>query len=174
MNDPWLPPYLGSWEELVNAELHNPFLGSGSHGRPPSILSEEMRMAGPIPVPWRMGPSPDSWHLGPIPLPWRLAVSYLVSTISLKEAASHLQDEQLKKELTERAELSISRFIDDYCGTGRSRPHIPRPWPGPPPWIQPTVSALVMVAHSYSEGNFRNEILNVAGALTQAAFTARE
>lgn len=168
MNDPWVPPYFGSWEELINALLHDPFLGGGGEGPHhrrhfvPSIDSEAMRMAGPSPIsPWRMAPDPQ---------PWRLAASYLVSTISLKEAAARLQDEQLKKELIERADQSISRFIDDYCGTP---PHIPWPRTGPPWWVQPTVSELVMVAHSFPEGSFRNEILNVAGTMVQVAYTAR-
>ena len=47
-------------------------------------------MAGPSSIPWRLGPFPQPWRLGPIPDPWRLAVSYLVSIISLKEAAVKL------------------------------------------------------------------------------------
>jgi len=37
MTNPWLPPYLGSWEQLIAASLHNPLLGTE-----------------PSPLPWRL------------------------------------------------------------------------------------------------------------------------
>ena len=30
----WVPPYFGSWDQLVAALLHNPFLGSDNHRVP--------------------------------------------------------------------------------------------------------------------------------------------
>ena len=156
MSDPWLPPYFGSWEEFINSLMHDPYSG--------------------------MGPSGTGWHgpRGPVveallkaepnPVPWRNAVFFLVSTISQKEAASRVHDERLRAELINRANRSISKFMDDYCGNGS----IPIPTPGPPPWIQPTVSELVRVAHFFQEGSLRNEILNVAGAMLEKALTVRE
>lgn len=29
MSNPWLPTYLGSWEQLLDVLFHNPFLGGG-------------------------------------------------------------------------------------------------------------------------------------------------
>ena len=34
MNQTQLPPYLGSWEDMVKALLHNPTLGSGGWPAP--------------------------------------------------------------------------------------------------------------------------------------------
>ena len=49
---PWVPPYFGTWEQLVNELLHNPFLGSGRGGYPPCVQTNILRMADPDPVPW--------------------------------------------------------------------------------------------------------------------------
>jgi hypothetical protein len=158
MSTPWLPPYLGTWRELINSLLHNPFLGSGTgQGAPhPALLP----MYDPNPVPWR--------NAEPNPSPWSPAVSFLISAISLKEVASKLPEDQLRKDLNGRADHAISTFIDDYCGTPPRG--IPWPWPGPPPWVYPIVSELGMAANTFQEGSFRNEVLRVAGQIAQKAF----
>ncbi len=47
MSNPTLPPYLGTWDELLQALLHNPFLGSGGGGIPPRTHLEELRSIQP-------------------------------------------------------------------------------------------------------------------------------
>jgi len=156
MSTPWLPPYLGSWQDLVNSLEHDPFLGSdwrrqrvihSTHA--PDAL--DMRSAGP-----------------PEPIPWSPAVSFLMSAISLKEVASKVPDGRLRSDLGRRADHAISEFIEDYCGTPPRR--FPWPWPGPPPWVYSIVSELTMAANTFQEGSLRNEVLSVAGQIAQKAF----
>ena|SRR5437868_2448454 len=158
MSIPWLPPYLGSWQDLINSLLHDPFLGSGrGRGFPYAVAAPTYD---PNPLPWR--------NAEPNPSPWSPAVSFLMSAISLKEVASKLPDGQLRNDLGKRADHAISTFIEDYCGTPPRR--IPWPWPGPPPWDYSIVSELAMAAHSFQEGSLRNEVLHVAGQIAQKAF----
>ncbi|MGI8960530.1 MAG: hypothetical protein ACR2IV_12345, partial [Bryobacteraceae bacterium] len=42
---PWVPPYFGSYEQLINELLQNPFLGSGRPGHPP-VVAEMARTGG--------------------------------------------------------------------------------------------------------------------------------
>ena len=158
MSIPWLPPYLGTWQDLINSLLHDPFLGSRrGHGFPYGVAAP---MYEPNPSPWR--------NAEPSPSPWSPAVSLLMSAISMKEVASKLPDGELRNDIGKRADHAISMFIDDYCGTPPRR--IPWPWPGPPPWVYSIVSELAMAANSFQEGSLRNEILHVAGQIAQKAF----
>lgn len=167
MSNPGLPPYLGSWEELINALLHNPFLGS-------------VLQFGPSPNPWfrpspTIGPPPNPWfgmpwqHPGPGPDPAPPATMFLVYMSSLKVAASLLPEGQQRSELESSIERTIAAFLDDYCGT---RTH-PWPPPGPPPWVFTTASALTAVANSFQEGSLRNALLQVVSQLMQKAFAAQ-
>jgi hypothetical protein len=158
MSHPWIPPYLGTYEDLIAALLHNPFLGSGSepgNSRPHQI-------AEPNPMPWRTAE--------PSPSPWFAAVSYLMTSISLKEIAAGLPEGEARSSLNKHADHAISSFLDDICGTPPRR--IPWPWPGPPPWIFPLASQLVIAAHSFEAGNLREETLRVAGQIAQKGFVA--
>ena len=144
MNIPSLPPSFGSWQ--------------------PSFSVPYNQHWGPDPLPWMIA-HPETGYMGPRPEPWWLAASYLVSMICLKEAASQLQNEQLKKELIEQLTTRMQEFIDDYCKT---------PYPHGPyvaPWAQSTASELVLTAHSLQEGSLRNQILIVATTLLQTALS---
>lgn len=161
MKFPWLPPYLGSWHELIEALLHDPFLGGGTK---PGPHHWAFRMFDPEPSPWR----PDLVAWDPQPSPWSPAVSFLVSAISLKDLASKLPDAKLRKELDTQAGRTISTFIDEYCGTPTRFPR-PWPWPGPPPWVYSIASELVLSANLLQEGSLRNEFLQVASEIVQKA-----
>ena len=159
MSNPWLPPYLGSWEQLMAALLHNPFLGGGGGGIPPSTHPEAMMSSPGIA---RLGL--PGLGLEPNPSPWVSAVSSLIAVISLREVASKMPDGQVKIGLSKRVDSAISSFIDD-CGTK----HPGWPWPGPPPWAYPIASELAVAANTITEGNVRNEVLQVAGQIIERA-----
>lgn len=160
MSIPWIPPYSGSYEDLINSLLHNPFLGSGRDRRSRVLYSVAAPVDDPNPLPWR-GTEPS-------PSPWSPAVSFLMSAISLKEVASTLPDGQLRNDLGKRADHTISQFIDDICPTPPRR--IPWPWPDPGPWVYAIVSELAMAANTFQEGGLRHEILRIAGQIAQRAF----
>jgi hypothetical protein len=157
MADPWVPPYLGSYEQLVNELLSDPFLGGGSTSHPPLQALRAYRQgtvlpsAGPSPVPWRL----ESPH----PVPWRLeAAGYLVWVLAMREAASGAGEEGAA--IVRSADLAIDRYIDDYCGTVW---HLPWPVPGPGPWVFGLASQLSLIANTLQQGELRNAVLNVAG-----------
>lgn len=161
MSIPWIPPYLGSYEDLINSLLHNPFFGSGRDRRSRALYSVAAPMEDPDPLPWRSAE--------PSPSPWSPAVSFLLSAISLKEVASTLPEGQLRNELAKGADLGIARIIEDICGTPPGK--IRFPWPNPPgPWVYRIVSELAMVANTFQEGGLRHEVLRVAGQIAQRAF----
>jgi hypothetical protein len=162
MSIPGLPSYLGTWQNLINSLLHDPFLGSGrGHSFPYAVAGPDL-----IDDYW----PPPLRRAEPNPSPWSPSVSLLMSAISFKEVASKLPDGQLRNDMGKRADQAISMFIDDYCGTPPRR--IPWPWPGPPPWVYPILSELAMAASSFQEGSLRNEVLHVAGQIAQRAFSS--
>lgn len=148
MSTPWVPPYFGSYEQLVNELLHDPFLGSG---RPHPLRVTEMARTGPA-----EGPQPDPWR--------STAVSYLVTAVSMKEIASQMKG-RLQEQLAQDAEGAIVQFLDDFCGTPPQR--IPWHWPGPPPWNSALAAELAMVANTLQAGFVRTELLNVAGRIIE-------
>jgi hypothetical protein len=172
----WLPPYLGSWQELLNALLHDPFLGSGKGGYIPKLAAD---LINPGPSPWDRpssnkfvfnppGPGPDPWGppyhrvigaIGPGPHPWTQAVSFLISAVSLKQAAAGLSDDGAKAAFESGIDDAISRFLDDYCGT---RPPGYWPWPGPPPWIYSLSADLVTAANSFPDGILKSTLSSLA------------
>jgi hypothetical protein len=185
MDGSWVPPYFGSWEDLVGAALGGAQAGGspgGGPGWPPSALPlmapwgslfeptpVPWRMVpGPLPwqMPWRMGPRPVPWRLGPLPDPWLPSVRFLVSLTSQKEAASRAG--QGGEEWTRVLDQATLRFIDDYCGTG-VRP-VPWPWPGPRPWVLPVVSELTLIANGLAEGSLRNNLQGIADQMMERAF----
>jgi hypothetical protein len=148
--DPLLPPYLGSWQDLVNASLHNPFLGGGRGGHPPLTHLEELRTS---PV------------AGPVPDPWLPAASYLLAAISVRDIAARIPNKEVGAQIGGQAERTIEQFLDDYCGTPPRV--VPWPWPGPPPWVFQLVSQLALIGNSLQEGSLREGILNVAARALQ-------
>ena len=69
----WVPPYFGSYDQLVAELLNNPFLGSGRGGLVPSVKTDELRTRGA--------------EINPQPLPPRYiaVVSYLSTLVSMQE-----------------------------------------------------------------------------------------
>ena len=79
MSTPYVPPYFGSYEEIVNARLHDPFLGSGRSHRLPQthIQADELNPQplpprGRCPIPGRTPSAiwPHSWRCRSWPGPW--------------------------------------------------------------------------------------------------------
>lgn len=142
MANPNLPPYLGSWDELVQALLHNPFLGSGGGPHPHLLqsLSERMRP--------RTEPSSP-------------ATALFVMAAALKDVASRLPDGQQSA-----IGNAIAQAADDwdewYCGNG----------PRPNPHVVETVGELLAFAATLESGSLRAGIAAEAGALLQKSFGA--
>jgi hypothetical protein len=111
---PWVPPYFVSWDDLIRALLHDPFLGSpGGSGA-----------KYPVPNPWHQVAEPQ-------PNPWRHVVEGFVAAVGVRDLASQVSDDGIRKEMEQSADRSIAQLLDDYCGTP---PRIaPWPWPGPLP-----------------------------------------
>jgi hypothetical protein len=154
---PWVPPYFGSYEQLVNELLHDPFLGSG-RPRPhaTTLLSSHAE------------PHPDPWSVaaGPQPQPWRTSpVAYLATLVSLEELSHSVKDQAVAHQLSTTANRAISAFIDDFCGTPPGR--IPWPWPGPPPWAVTLASELVALANTAHAGSYREGLMRVAGRIAE-------
>jgi hypothetical protein len=103
MANPSLPPYLGTWEELVQALLHNPFLGGGRGPHPHALEALKERL----------GPAPD---------PWSPTASLLVLAASLRDLASHLPEGQ--KGLGAAISQTVADWEDGICPPPRPRPHV--------------------------------------------------
>jgi hypothetical protein len=103
MPKPTLPPYLGTWDELLQALLHNPFLGGG--GSRPLLRSYDEKM-------------------GPQPQPWSPATALFVMAAALKDVAARLpegQNSQFGNAITQ----AVDDWDDWYCGNGpRPGPHV--------------------------------------------------
>jgi hypothetical protein len=145
MSNPWLPPYLGSWEDLMAALLHDPYLGGWR--RPNIVLQTHANTAA----------EPLSG--------WPAAVASLVGAVSLRDVASSLPDGRAKEELVMRVDQAISRFIDD-CGTIYRHP---LPWPPPGPVADGIASELAIIANVLPNGRARDGIIEVAGRIVQNA-----
>jgi len=166
MSNPWVPPYFGSYEQLVKELLHNPFLGSGSGGPigPPHHLPElafgsvsgSANALNPQPLPPGRDPSRSA------------VISYLSSLVGLHELAKSIQNPALSGQFAALAESGIEAFLDDYCGTPPRR--IPWPWPGPGPWVVGLVSELVQVANQSATGAYREGLMQIAARVAEKAF----
>lgn len=167
MADPWVPPYFGSWQDLVAYVLSHP-LGS----MPPHIRHAHRTAFDPEPSPWRFrGPQPDPWVLGPSPDPWRWVVSALVSAVNAKSLAQTVEG-AARQQIEASANRAIAQILDDYCGTP---PKVwPWPWPGPPPWVFTIASELNAIANAMEAGTLREGLVEVAGQVLQRGMaTAR-
>ena len=182
-----LPPYLGTWQELLKALLLDPFLGSAGGGYHPKVAAE---LVNPGPwgrsdhPPWnkmffdkRPDPGPDPWGPPYVPRiidfgpggawPWTAPVSFLISAVSLKQAAAGLSDEAAKAGFGSSIDEAISKFLDDYCWPPF------RPWPGPPPWIYSLSAGLATAANSFQDGNLKSTLLALSSdVLSRAAPSA--
>jgi hypothetical protein len=140
MSTPIVPPYFGSYEEIVNALLHKPFYGSVE--------------LNPQPLPPREDPQPSPWR--------NAAVRYLATIAGMHELAQNVSDQALREQLNASAEAAIQAFIEDYCGTPPRR--IPWHWPGPPPWVTPLAGEVISAANTQT-GALREGLLRIAGRI---------
>jgi hypothetical protein len=147
----WLPPYLGSWDGLVQALLHNPFLGSGQSPHPHLLSAMRTADSGAF-------PDPDGPEPGP---PWRHVVASFVAAVNVRALASHVQDKATRTAMEQSAGQTIAQLLDDYCGTP---PHKwPWPWPGTAPWVYVIAGELNSIAAGLPEGAMRSGLQQVAG-----------
>ena len=169
MTTPWVPPYFGSWEELVRSLLHNPFLGSGGQHpllayfqqRPPHIGPPD---PGPLDIATLLNPGVIA-ALNPQPLPPRVMTAIFVAQLAVKDLASRLPKEQAG-ELNSTLEQSIADEIDFVCGTV---PHVHGPIPGPSPFPFAIAAELNLLGNSMQEGTLRNSVVELAGQILNKA-----
>ena len=136
-----LPPYLGTWEELVQALLHNPYLGSG---RGTYVNTEA-----------QVGPT------GREAAVFSPAVSLFVAGIGMKEVASKVSDTKLKTELNQAADQALTTWEDDYCGTP--------PRPNPRAFV--VAAELVAFGSTLQPSTLQNEVFRIAGQIVQKSLT---
>jgi hypothetical protein len=151
MSNPQLPPYLGSWEELVKALLHNPFLGGGGR-RIASRMQEDY-------------PNPDDTTVSHHPPRPNELTALLLGQISLRQSATRLPKEQ-GSEVVTQIDAAIADEIDFICGTG---PILGRFGPHPPKGtVIAVVSELNLIANNMQEGGLRTEVERLATNLLEA------
>lgn len=157
---PWVPPYFGSWEQLIQEELGNPLLATGGGGIPPVTYWNTPELLRINRSRARSDPMPGIATSNPMPG----IVGTLVGLVSLKLAASQLKNGAAKTALLGSIDSSIAADIDDICP--------PRPWPGPPTWVLNVVSTLVFVANTFQEGTLQTEIKGLATQILQRSLQA--
>jgi hypothetical protein len=146
-DDPWVPPYFGSYQELVQYVLTHPLDSGGV--RPPSRMAAYRKAPDPGPDPW--GPP-----YGP--------VASLVNAVNVKALAATVSG-PARQQLEVSANAAIEQILDDYCGTP---PRVyPWPWPGPPPWVYVIASELNAIANTMEAGRLREGLTEVAGLVLQ-------
>lgn len=90
------------------------------------------------------------------PWPPHFASVALVSTLSLKRAASKLPDGQTQRELSAAADQAIAELVDDFCGTP----------PHPIPALM-LASVLAAFAEDLEKGELQAAILQEAGRIAE-------
>jgi hypothetical protein len=85
----------------------------------------------------------------------------IITLIGLRQVAAHVPDEKLRCEMQQDVERSLSKLIDEYCGTPSSR------WLGPQADIVSLVGALGVAAQSFANEIMRDQVLQVAGHIVQ-------
>jgi hypothetical protein len=146
--NPPAPACFGSWEDLINALMHNPTPGDDRAGDLAAIQSETE------------GRQPE--HQEPDPVPWRGAVTDLVRLACLKAAASEMAEGPAQTALLESAERGITTQIKELW-----RPHRHRHWPGPPAWVFVIAATLMFAADTVQDGNVQNELHRIASQMVQ-------
>jgi hypothetical protein len=144
MAHPNLPSYLGTWEELVQALLNNPFLGSG-RGPQPHLLQSLTE---------RKRPQAD---------PWSPASALFVVAAGLKDIVSRLPEGQ-KSQLGTAILEAADDWEDWYCGNG----------PRPGPHVIETAGEILAFAGTLEAGALRSGIVREAGILLEKSFGAGE
>lgn len=156
----WVPPYFGSWADLLSYVLHNP-LGPGG-GHLPTTQAPRAMDINALP----QDPVPAHAHAHP----WQWVVSVLATAVNAKVLAATLQG-AAQKEAEEAANSTIARILDDYCGTPPKV--VPWPYPGPPPWLIPIATDLSGIANMVQAGPLRDGLNQVAGQVMQRSFSPR-
>jgi len=137
-----LPPYLGTWDELVRALLNNPFLGSGH-------------------TPVTHALKAHSERLNPEPSPWSPASALFVVAAGLKDIVSRLP-EGPKSQIGSAIISAADDWEDWYCGNG----------PRPGPHVMQTAGELLAFAGTLEAGALRTNIVREAGTLLEKSFGA--
>jgi hypothetical protein len=140
MGDPWVPPYFGSYQQLLQEELNNPRLGTYWPGHFWVVTADAARR-----------------H----PQPWPWVVDALASAVAVRALAAGMPHGPGRSQLRGSADAAIQQILDDYCGTPPRL--VPWPWPGPPPWVFAIALQLTAMANTMEEGAMRNGLLEVAG-----------
>jgi hypothetical protein len=85
------------------------------------------------------------------------ALAFLLSSVSMKIAATNMSNKQSAQEIVAAADRGISQLLDsdDICP--------PWPYPGPPIPLINLASELTFIANTVQEGSLRTAILGVAG-----------
>jgi hypothetical protein len=156
-HEPWVPPYFGSWADLVSYVLHNPLGPRGGHlPTTHAVAAMDINALPQDPVPMHAHP-----------LHW--VVSVLVTAVNARVLAATLKG-AAQKQAEEAANSAIARVLDDYCGTPPKV--VPWPYPGPPPWLIPIATELSAIANTVSAGPLRDGLNNVAGQVMQRSISA--
>jgi hypothetical protein len=165
MATPTLPPYLGSWDSLLNSLLHNPFLGS-SRPQPPRFHTEKATRSESLYNVIHLPPGifPPSWVETIRP-----AVEYAVGLINLQQLARQAKSPESQKILSGFAEQAIADFEDDLCPPYR---HFPVGWPPPQPWWLLVAVELISVANASTSAEYRESILQLAGQIAERGLAA--
>jgi len=109
-------------------------------------------------------PGPDDERRPHGPADFRSeAVSFLVSALSLKEAAAAMANKAAAQKIVAEADSAISALIDDdIC------PRWPKPGPPPPWWLVSQIAAEVtLVANSLAPGALRTALAQVGSRILE-------
>ena len=169
MTTTYVPPYFGSWEELVKSLINNPFLGSGTPTPHPLLaymLQRPPHVGPPDPGPvdianfLRAGITSE---LNPQPLPPRSITSLFVFQLAVRDLTSRLPKDQ-GVDMTARLDQAISDEIDFVCG---NVPH--HPIPGPSPFAFAVAGELNLIGNIMQEGTLRTVVLQLANQIASRA-----
>jgi hypothetical protein len=100
---------------------------------------------------------PGEWKV----LEW--AAPFLISAVTTREAASAMENKEAAQQIIATAEIAISQFLDDYCGTPPRL--VPWPFPGPAPWIAVIASQVAMAANSLHGGSLQAALTKLSGRI---------
>ena len=98
------------------------------------------------------------------------ATILIVQAVLSKQIATHMA-EPLKGSIMQSAERTISYIADEYCGTGTHSHKPPRPMPGPR-GLDLAIAVATFANVTAKSEKFRDELMKVAGALTQKSYAA--
>jgi hypothetical protein len=97
------------------------------------------------------------------------ATLLIIQAVLSKEIATQVS-EPLKSSMIKSADESINFITDEYCGTG-VHSKMPSPMPGPRPMgIQLALSVATFAHHGTLSGGLREELMKMAGHLTEKAY----